>query len=144
MLVFQATTGKSLEGESAPRRRFNMKKFLAFSVAASLIGASTTALAASGPMPQGTFAIGAERITGVFHGTFKNDPFPGDNPPGDNASVTGVEFLGSGVFAGANAGGGFTVGDSRNMFAIPRVGFDYFIIDGLSLGGSLSVVTFSY
>ena len=59
-----------------------MKKFLSFSVAASLIGVSATGLAASGPMPQGTFAIGAERITGVFHGTFKNDPFPGQNPPG--------------------------------------------------------------
>jgi hypothetical protein len=125
-----------------------MKKFLAFSVAASVLVASTAGFAASGPMPQGTFAIGAERITGVFHGTFKNDPFPGQNPPGDEADITGIELFGSGAFVGGGGNGRFggtlTGGDSRNMFVIPRIGFDYFIIDGLSLGGSLTVLSFGY
>lgn len=112
-----------------------MKKNLVFSMVLAATAVSFPALAESGPMPQGTFTVGAERLTGIVHGTIKNDPFPGQNPnAGDEDGITSVAFLGNGLFS---------ADDSRSMFFMPRVGFDYFIIDGLSLGGSFTVHTIS-
>jgi len=94
--------------------------------------------AASGPMPQGTFTVGAERLMGIFHGALENDPYPSNNPNarGDDTGVTLVTLFGNGV---ATNGGGLGGVDSRAMFVVPRIGFDYFIIDGLSLGGTLGL-----
>jgi hypothetical protein len=115
-----------------------MKKSLAFSTAAVLVAVSLPAGAASGPMEQGTFTVGAERLTGIVHASLKNDPFPGQPPQDfDDDGVTAVTFLGNGGYADRFPG------DSRATFAIPRVGFDYFIIDGLSLGGSITVLSYS-
>lgn len=112
-----------------------MNKSLAFSMAAALVAVSLPAGAESGPMPQGTFTVGAERLTGIVHGTAKNDPFPGQNPnAGDEDGITSFALLGNGTFP---------PDDSRSMFFMPRVGFDYFIIDGLSLGGSLTFISIS-
>jgi hypothetical protein len=99
-----------------------------------MVSASATALAA-GPMEQGTFAIGGERLMGVFHADAKNDPYPGQNPPGDEDGYTFVGLMGN---------GGLDTSDSRSMFMAPRIGLDYFIIDGLSLGGSLMVWSVGY
>lgn len=119
-----------------------MKKSLALSMAAALTVTSLPALAASGPMPKGTFTVGAERLTGIVHASLKNDPFPLDRPErASDDGVTSVLFLGNGAYT--TNSGGIAGGDSRVMFAIPRIGFDYFIIDGLSLGGSFTVLTFS-
>jgi hypothetical protein len=120
-----------------------MKKILAFSTAAALTTLSLQAGAASGPMPQGTFTVGAERLMGITHSSLKNDPYPGQ-PPDESGEwgVTTVTLLGNGVMydPGANNGSGV---DSRQMFLMPRIGLDYFIIDGLSLGGSLTFLSAS-
>jgi hypothetical protein len=115
-----------------------MKMFLAFSSAATLTATALPALA-GGPMPQGTFTVGGERLMGIFYGNLQNDPFPPD-PIGDEYGVTTFTLLGNGV---ALDTGGFAGIDARSMFVIPRVGLDYFIIDGLSLGGSLTLLSHS-
>jgi hypothetical protein len=121
-----------------------MKKSLAFSSAVALIAAPLPAGAESGPMERGTFTVGAERLTGVYHASLENDPFPNQPPQPqnyDDDSVTAIVFLGNGGYA--DRARDPVRGDSRNMYAVPRVGFDYFIINGLSLGGSISILTHS-
>jgi hypothetical protein len=70
----------------------------------------------------GTFALGAERLTGMFHA----DDKVGDTP---SRGTTTLALLGN--------GGDF--GTASQAFLLPRVGLDGFIIDGLSLGGNLIV-----
>lgn len=116
-----------------------MNKTLAFSTVATLMAASFSAFA-GGSMPQGTFTIGAERLMGIVHADLKNDPYPGQPGPGGDWGVTMFTFLGNGVMGDPGA---ISAADSRSTFAIPRVGLDYFIIDGLSLGGSLTILSTS-
>src|SRR5262245_35618077 len=72
---------------------------------------------------RGTFALGGERLTGMFH----TDEKVGDAP---SAGVTTLALLGNGG----------DIGDAASAFMIPRVGLDGFIIDGLSLGGNFIVI----
>lgn len=75
---------------------------------------------------QGTFAVGAERLFGFAHTTIKTEiDTPAGTAKSDETSDT-FFFLGS-------------VG--RTPWVAPRIGFDYFIIDSLSLGGSLAYVS---
>jgi len=88
-------------------------------------------------MPQGTFAIGAERLMGITHADAK------DTDPGGSvtASATAFTLLGNGGAGVASVGRGNTPAlDARGLYTIPRVGLDYFIIPGLSLGGSLTLI----
>jgi hypothetical protein len=92
---------------------------------------ATTALTAKagGPMEQGTFTIGAERITGIMHADLKDSRPP---PLQDVTNgVTVIALFGNGIFPAL---------DARELYTMPRVGFDYFVIDGLSLGGSLTLI----
>jgi len=76
----------------------------------------------AGPIHSGTFALGAERITGVFHADEKTDP-------GGTAGNTAFALFGNSEdspLAGA--------------WQLPRIGFDVFVASGLSLGGSFVVL----
>jgi hypothetical protein len=70
----------------------------------------------------GTFSLGAERMTGMFH----SDEKQGNAP---SAGTTTLALLGNGA----------SIGTASGAFIIPRVGLDGFIVDGLSLGGNLIV-----
>jgi len=71
----------------------------------------------------GTFALGAERLTGVFHSEEKTDP-------GSSVGNTGLALFGNAE-------------DSRlaGAWQLPRVGLDVFVTNGLSLGGSFIVLS---
>jgi hypothetical protein len=77
----------------------------------------------AGAIDKGTFALGAERLTGMFHT---------DEKVGNAASqgMTSIALLGNTGFD-----------DSVSYpWQFPRIGLDGFIIDGLSLGGSFVVM----
>ncbi len=82
----------------------------------------------SGPIDnignQGQFVVGAERLTALsFDSLTTSLPAPiGD----ETQKSTGIALLGNSVSAG-----GITPS------SLPRLGFDYFVIDGLSVGTSL-------
>lgn len=87
--------------------------------------ATTTNYAHAEAIRAGTFALGAERITGVFHADEKVDPGPNDGH-------TAFALFGNAAdspLAGA--------------WQIPRIGFDVFVVNGLSLGGSFVVLNTS-
>jgi hypothetical protein len=98
-------------------------------VAAALL-TSTTALAQEAPAGDrfgqaGQFAISAERLFGVSHSGQSEHQSNGDEAMD---SVTRVSFLsGPGLAA--------------NIYTLPRLGLDYFVIDGLTLGIAFGVVT---
>ncbi|HEX3596500.1 MAG TPA: hypothetical protein VHU80_15425 [Polyangiaceae bacterium] len=79
--------------------------------------------ASANAIDKGTFALGAERITGVFHADEKVDGL------GSNGT-TAIALFGNSVdspLAGA--------------WQFPRLAFDYFVTNGLSLGGSFVVLS---
>lgn len=82
--------------------------------------ATTTHYAHAEAIRAGTFALGAERITGVFHADEK--------APGDESHTTFALF------------GNSSDGSIAGAWQLPRIGFDVFIINGLSLGGSFVVL----
>jgi hypothetical protein len=124
-----------------------MKRILtSLAAAAALSSLSTSALAQGKDFAtQGTFAFGVERAFGVYIGKRKweTECLP-PGAPGPNGceelthDYTRVSLLVSGPgdddlgFSGA-----------PNPYLSPRVGFDYFVIDGLSLGGSLGFWSYS-
>lgn len=74
----------------------------------------------------GTFAISAERLMGYSWSKSKTE---GEVDPGDidvdtENSRTQFDFLARGTV--------------ENPFVAPRLAFDYFVIDGLSIGGALA------
>ena len=78
-------------------------------------------LAGAAAIDKGTFALGGERLTGMFHSE---------------------EKVGAGVSSGATSivllGNTANDGSVAYPFQFPRIGLDGFITDGLSLGGSLT------
>jgi hypothetical protein len=99
-------------------------------VAAALatLSLSGSAWAAAGPIAEKTFTLSAERLTGIFHASAQVEPAP-------TVGVTTIALFGSQTFASNSF--------LRNVYQMPRIGFDYFIINGLSLGGSFVVWTAS-
>jgi hypothetical protein len=81
--------------------------------------ATTTNYAHAEAIRSGTFALGAERITGVFHA---DEKYPGDT----NHTVFALF-------------GNTSAGSASSAWQFPRVGFDVFVVNGLSLGGSFIV-----
>jgi len=79
-----------------------------------------------GPVEKGTFVLGAERLTGIFHSDVKVDPDYSDG-------TTTIALFGMGTTG--LLGGGVGIGTMQ----LPRIGFDGFVIDGLSIGGSFVV-----
>lgn len=93
-------------------RRVGLRVALAGLVALGTLGVAQTAEAVT-PVPQGTFALAAERITGF------GLTFPGNG--GD------VNFNANLLMSGSDIGN------------FSRVGGDYFVIDGLSIGANLGL-----
>lgn len=79
--------------------------------------------AAADPIRSGTIALGAERLSGFFH---SKDTL-GPNAAGLGATDVTRDKI-SLLFEGTNG-----------PYDLPRIGIDGFIIDGLSLGGTLAV-----
>jgi len=71
----------------------------------------------------GTFAISAERVFGFFYEDHEWDA-PG---PGGNGSEEWTTF-------------GFGWGEDHTPYTVPRFAVDYFVIESLSVGGSLTYV----
>src|SRR5688572_20309405 len=66
------------------------------------------------------FVFGVERVTGVFWNRLKTEDDPGN--------VTTLTWTDLALFGN---------GALNNVHAMPRLGLDYFVIEGFSLGGSL-------
>jgi hypothetical protein len=90
-------------------------------LALAFVVAPALAAAAEGPVPTGTLALGAERLSGFFHIT--EDPEDGDSETTDEFALLSAQ--------------------SAFPSDMPRFAFDDFVTDGLSLGGSLSFVHLS-
>jgi opacity protein-like surface antigen len=91
---------------------------------------------------QGAFVLGGERLTGLYFYSIKTERTIGGGPlAGGKTDVdysgTEVNLLWGGT-AGAYSGAGIA-----NPAAIPRLGFDYFVTDLISVGGSLGYSTAS-
>lgn len=67
----------------------------------------------------GQFTIAAERITGLF--------FDRESVPGSTLKTTHLVLLGN--------------DSGQSVSATPRAAFDYFVIDGLSVGGSIAYMS---
>ncbi len=74
----------------------------------------------------GRFAVGAERVFGYASTTTKVETEfqPGNVNYERETTKTQLDFLAR--------------GDVGNPFVAPRIGFDYFVIDGLSIGGAFA------
>jgi hypothetical protein len=100
-------------------------------VALGLVSHARTALSDTDFTKAGTFAFGAERLTGFFvnDASIETDGTAGDTPITANIenSTSTFALLGNGLEA-APAG-------------VPRFGFDYFVIDSLSIGGNALYAT---
>ena len=92
----------------------------------AVLGLSGTAGAAERFNQAGSFTVGAERLFGISW-----DKESTDNNNGGSASVsaTSVSVLGKQL--------------SSDPFASPRIAFDYFVTDGISLGGSVGYSSIS-
>jgi hypothetical protein len=99
-----------------------MTKLTAVSAFAALAFVSPRPAGAAA-IDKGTFALGAERLTGMFH----TDEKLGDGP---SQGTTSIALLGNTGFDGT----------TTYAWQFPRIGLDGFIIDGLSLGGSFVVM----
>jgi hypothetical protein len=87
-----------------------------FLVAAMFWTAGAHAAEGAGPVDRGTFVLSAEHLTGVVHDDLKSD--------GEKVGITTIALFGY---------------QATTVFDMPRIAFDGFVIDGLSIGGSLAV-----
>jgi hypothetical protein len=110
-----------------------MKKLTSCMFGAIVLCSASSAWAQERFGKAGQFAIAGERLFGFAHHSFTTTR---DVPGGEvetTQSGTTINLLGQGL--------GFPT--LQSVLQTPRVGFDYFIIDGLSLGGSLMFSTTS-
>jgi hypothetical protein len=77
--------------------------------------------AAADPIPHGTIALGAERLTGFYHSRESIDTAVGNQAQTRDK----ITLLGE---------------TTDGQWDLPRIGIDGFIIDGLSLGGTLAIM----
>jgi hypothetical protein len=100
-------------------------KRTALSAGLFVIALTSAASAQDSFATAGRFAVGAERVIGYASTTTKVDTEfqPGNVKYELEETRTQFDFLAK--------------GDVSNPFVAPRIGFDYFVIDGLSIGGAL-------
>lgn len=112
-----------------------MKRLLASLLGGALTMVSATALAQgpSGFATQGQFVIGVERLFGVnfFNGHYERDR---DNQEVDESRT---QF---GLLWNSSAAAGTPI---INPYAVPRLTFDYAVIDNLTIGGTLGYASSS-
>lgn len=102
---------------------------------------SAVLLAAPGAYAQdfgkaGQIAVGAERLFGVVHTSLTAEDDGGEA----TFSHTNISLL---VSRSNSTGGGAVGGIFPLGYSFPRIAGDYFVIDGLSVGGSLGLYTHS-
>ncbi len=90
-------------------------------VATMLWTAGAHAAEGAGPVDRGTFVLSAEHLTGVIHDDLKSN--------GATLGITTIALFGY---------------QATTVFDMPRIAFDGFVIDGLSIGGSLAVYQASF
>jgi hypothetical protein len=77
----------------------------------------------------GRFAIAAERITSINHSSMKVED--DDSDGSFSTSYTNIAFLTN------------PLGSDTSGYSFPRIGFDYFVTDGLSVGAALGIISSS-
>jgi hypothetical protein len=75
----------------------------------------------------GRFAISAERITSINHSSWKSEDEEAD--ASSTTSYTNIALFAS------------PLSPVTSGYSFPRIGADYFVIDGLSLGAALGIVS---
>src|SRR5262245_41312198 len=108
-----------------------MRNRLALALGLSALLVAPTALAQEPTVGQaGTFAISAERLMGYSWTKTKSEGNfdPGDQDTEFESSQTQFDLLAR--------------GSVNSPFVAPRLAFDYFVINGLSVGGSIAYWTY--
>lgn len=116
-----------------------MRKLVGAMLGAALTLGSTVALAQQRADRFGTkmtAAFSADRLFGIYFGSVTENFPPPPNGPGDVKSKW-TSF-------GLGWQGGLRGGVDSSPYAIPRFAFDFFVIDGLSIGGSLGYASLDY
>ncbi len=115
-----------------------MKRLLASLLGGALTMVSATALAQgpSGFGTQGQFVLGVERVFGLnfFNGHYEADD-PAIGGPDRDQSRTQFSLLWNTATTGGFSG--------INPYAVPRLTFDYAVIDNLTIGGSIGYASVS-
>ena len=108
-----------------------MKKMAcAIGILGALSAYAGTASAQDEFATQGTFSFGVERVFGFYLTKRELDRSPG---PGGGPDEISNDFT---TFSLAYAG------QPPSPYAVPRVGVDYFVIDGLSIGGGIGFASY--
>lgn len=103
------------------------RKIASLALAGSVLCLATSAQAQEFGR-RGRFIIAAERLFGL---SFRKSEIDPDNTPGSTHSKeTSFGLFGQRQF-----------NDPANLYTMPRAAFDYFIIDGLSIGGTVMLWT---
>jgi hypothetical protein len=114
-----------------------IRRFVAVGTVAglSLVASSSSAAdpGAASLGQQGQFIFSADRLFDVF--AYGNNKFHPDNSSNADTTVQGTSL---GLFGGTSAAfGGLTGTSFGTVYNIPRFGFDYTIINNLTIGGDL-------
>lgn len=106
----------------------NMMKHTKWSLAIAALCGTSAAHAQERFAQQGQFAVSAERLFGIVHSsqTLQVDPQTERTESYTQASLLSTQF-----------------GNFATVYTTPRVGLDYFVIDGLSLGLAFGVFSVS-
>ena len=132
-LVARSGEGRTADPESEEMRMIRRISSVAVALAVSLGAASAGAQAAPGGFgSSGQFTIGAERMFGFNSASQKTET--------EVAGVTATTTVSSTQFSLLGFNGTYP---EISPYAHPRIGFDFFVIDRLSVGGSLAFMTTS-
>jgi hypothetical protein len=115
------------------RRISSVAVALSLSLSAAVAGAQA---APGGFGSAGQFTIGAERLFGFVSSRQKSELEAGGQTTSDTDSFTRFTLLGLNGIPNVEQ-----QGLTPDPYSVPRVGFDYFVIDKLSVGGSLMFLT---
>ncbi len=99
--------------------------FLVLGLGLGWAGTASAQEAGTGFGSKGQFAVGAERLFGIVFTSRSQDNVVGGVNVTTTNKYTNVNLL-------VNATGPITTG-----YAVPRISFDYFVINGLGVGGSI-------
>jgi hypothetical protein len=111
---------------------------LGAAIGALLVASPASAQEAKQFGDQGEFIFGADRLFSLF--AYTQNQFTVSNT-NNTATVTGTSMSIFGglnsVAVGSNAVGGGLIAGNPTFYNVPRLGFDYTIIQGLTLGGEV-------